>query len=113
MTEPSASPPPQAEPRWLRGRVLGWAYEADAWLKSRLGRPYTAILGAGLSLGIVATIKSLAAAIQTGRDPLALVATVVFEAALLINQLAQFHEYRQQTRARRRERAEARRRRKG
>ena len=104
------TPPPTREHRrLLRGRLLEWAYELDAWLKQRLGRPYTAILGVGLTLGIIATVKSLKVAIETGHNPYVLAGTVVFEAALLINQLAQFHEYRQHVRARRRAKSDAKR----
>jgi len=93
-----------------RLRLLEGAYRLDAWLKERVGRPYTAILGVGLTLSIAATTQNLSDAIEHGRSPVVLAGTVVFEVALLINQLAQFHEYREHVRARRRKaRAEAKR----
>ena len=78
------------------------AHQLDAWLHEHLGRPYTAILGIGLVYGITDGVRGLTAAMadSTG-DGIKVVAMVVFQVALLINQLGQFYEYRQLREARR------------
>jgi len=80
--------------------VLKASSVLDAWLREHLGRPYLAALGVGLVLGIIATVQQLAEDI--GSDSvLKLSLFVAFQAALLVNQLAQFHDYRQERKARR------------
>jgi hypothetical protein len=83
-------------------RLLLAAYHLDAWLHEHLGRPYTAILGIGLVFGIIDGVRGLTAAMADGAgDGIKVMAMVVFQVALLINQLGQFHEYRQLREARR------------
>ncbi|MBS0412166.1 MAG: hypothetical protein JSR86_19755 [Proteobacteria bacterium] len=84
--------------------VLKASSALDAWLREHLGRPYLAALGVGLVLGIIATVQQLVEDI--GSDSvLKLSLFVVFQAALLVNQLAQFHDYRQERRQRRADKA--------
>ena len=76
-----------------------WAHWLDLWLHKHFGRPYEAILAAGLVLSIVASVKMLAGIVSAGGANLQgdLVKTggvVIFQAALLINQLAQLDEHR-------------------
>ena len=71
------------------------AHSIDAWLRDRVGRPYTVILAIGLVYGIIASVKSLVHEAETRFDAFKLVVAVLFQLALLINQLAQFHDYRQ------------------
>jgi hypothetical protein len=86
--------------RW-RGVVARSAYRLDAWLKDKVGRPYTMILGVGLILGIAQTVRSIEAAWRSNHSPLLLAGTLFFELALLLNQFAQLHEYREHSRRRR------------
>jgi hypothetical protein len=89
------------------------AYEFDQWLKARLGPPYTTILASSLGMGIVAAATNLGQLFSKPVTPsIASVATLlgagVIQVVLLINQLAQLHEYRQFARERRAARREAR-----
>jgi hypothetical protein len=90
-----------------------WAYELDQWLKAHLGRPYTIILASSLGAGIAAAGANLGQLFSKPVTPsIASVATLLgaglVQVALLINQLAQLHEYRQFARERRAARREAR-----
>ena len=83
-----------------------WAHWLDLWLHKRLGRPYEAILTTGLVLSIVAIVTTLSAIIGAGGvnlkgDVLKTLGIVLFQAALLINQLAQLDEHRARRRRRR------------
>jgi len=91
--------------------LLRRAHWLDLWLHRRLGRPYNAILVFALGLSITATINALAAAIEAGEKNFAATAvrtaaTVVFQLALLINQLAQLDEHRARRRRQRQRRRE-------
>ena len=70
------------------------AHRLDGWLRERLGRSYSAILGAGLVLGIISTLHGLGQEVGSGAN--------------ILNQLSQFFEYRQERRVRREERRERR-----
>ena len=76
------------------------AHWLDHWLKIHLGRPYTAILTIGLVTSIVATVRGLEHSIASTAG-LAVVGSIAFQVALLINQLSQFHDYREAIRIRR------------
>jgi hypothetical protein len=84
------------------------AHRLDGWLRERLGRSYSAILGAGLVLGIISTLHGLGQEVGSGANILKIVGIVLFQLVLLINQLSQFFEYRQERRVRREERRERR-----
>jgi len=80
-----------------------YAHWLDLWLRRRFGRPYTTILAIGIVLSISASIDSLGRVIGGGEkgvqgDILKTAAFVVFQIALLINQLAQLDEHRQRRR---------------
>lgn len=77
------------------------AYRLDHWLKSRIGRLYSALLSVGLVGGIIASARSLLHAVGSPQNLAALAVTVVFQVALLVNQLGQLHEFRQAVHARR------------
>jgi hypothetical protein len=86
--------------------LLRRAHWLDLWLHRRLGRPYNALLVFALGLSITATINTLAAAVEAGEKnfaatALCTVVTVGFQAALLINQLAQLDEHRARRRRQR------------
>jgi len=93
--------PRQPRERATIGLVARGAYWLDAWMREHLGRPYFAVLGAGLVYGIIASVFSLSHAMQSSASVVKILAMVLFQLALLINQLAQFHGYRQERRSRR------------
>jgi hypothetical protein len=78
------------------------AWTIDQWLKEHLGRPYTVILTIGLVAAISANVQGIESKIEHGGSLIAVTLNVVVDAILLVNQLAQLHEYRQ---ARREQRA--------
>ena len=92
------------------GNLTRYAHWLDLWLHKHIGRPYESILSIGLGLSIVASVTSLARIVSTGGaalqgDLVKTVGIVVFQVALLINQLAQLDQHRARRR-RRRKRAE-------
>ena len=71
-------------------RLARRAHELDDWLHQNFGRAYNAILGWGLVLSILASISTLGRALSSFG-----IITLVFQGALLVNQLAQWHELRE------------------
>jgi hypothetical protein len=75
------------------------AHELDIWLHQNVGRPYIAILGWGLVFSIFDSLRTLShtlAAEATGMfSMIKLLLILAFQAGLLINQLAQWHQHRQ------------------
>jgi hypothetical protein len=71
------------------------AYELDIWLHENIGRPYIAILGWGLALSILDSLRVLFHTLAASADGLGgmikLLVVLAFQAGLLINQLAQWH----------------------
>ena len=85
--------------------VRSVAHLADAWLRGHV-RAYSAILNAGLVIAIVDSARKLAHAVSDRTvhdlgDVLGIASLLVFQGALLLNQLAQWHEYSEHMRARR------------
>jgi hypothetical protein len=75
----------------------------DAWLHQHVGRLYSGILTWGLVITISGGVASLAKSftLDGGRiDLVKIVLTVALQAALLVNQLAQWSELRQRRQAR-------------
>jgi len=81
------------------------AHQLDAWLRLHLGRPYTVALGVGLVYGIIASVRGLGQAIHSSTGVLEIAVMVLFQLALLINQLGQFHDYGEERRRRKAARA--------
>jgi hypothetical protein len=77
----------------MLSRLASSAHQLDAWLHHNVGRAYVAILGWGLVLSILASIAKLGNALSSFG-----LITLVFQAALLVNQLAQWHELRERRR---------------
>jgi hypothetical protein len=78
----------------------------DLWLHKHIGRPYESLLAIGLGLSIVASVNNLGQIIGRGGAILQgelfkTLGIVIFQAALLINQLAQLDERRARRRRRR------------
>lgn len=84
------------------GRAITyWAWRLDRWLNRRLGAPYRIVLAIGLAASISASGKALADFFKSTTNVLAIMLIVVFQTALLINQVAQVHQ-RRRARVRRR-----------
>jgi hypothetical protein len=81
--------------------VTGLAWRIDLFLKERLGWPYRMLLAIGLMVGLSQSASTLTKAIGSPTNIAATVVTVVFQAALLINQLAQVNQWRHEQRLRR------------
>jgi hypothetical protein len=82
------------------GRIIVGAHWLDAWLHVHLGRPYGVVLAIGLVVGITASIHDLSRSVASSTKLLKIVGMVLFQLALLVNQLAQFHEHRERRQAR-------------
>jgi len=76
--------------------LLKFSSFLDAWLREHFGRPYLGALGVGLVLGIIATFQELLKDLGRHDSVLKLSLFIAFQAALLVNQLAQFHDYREE-----------------
>jgi hypothetical protein len=85
----------------MLGFVLDGAHWLDAWLKEHLGRIYNVVLGLGLGLGISAEVNSLTKELGQGASVWKLAGLIGFQALLLLNQLAQLRDFRQDVRQRR------------
>src|SRR5437868_12129303 len=81
--------------------ILRIASLLDRWMHQHFGRPYTALLSIALVLGIIESFSKLVGEIAASNhiSIWRIVAVVGFQAALLINQLAQLAEQRDQRRA--------------
>jgi hypothetical protein len=66
------------------------AYHLDEWLQTNLGRPYNALLGVGLVLGLVHQVQDLPKDFTHGGG-ISTLLIAVMDVALLINQAGQFH----------------------
>jgi hypothetical protein len=81
-------------------RLSRAAHELDEWLHQHAGRAYIAILGWGLVLSMIGSLTSLRHALVAGRAGLSPLLVLVFQTALLINQLAQWHDLHERRRRR-------------
>ncbi len=88
----------------MLGRAIQLADWLDTWLKDRVGWPYNSLLGSGIGMGIVASIATIDRALVSPSNVAVLGGTLLFQVALLINQLAQLHQMREERRTRRAER---------
>jgi hypothetical protein len=79
-------------------RLAFAAYELDEWLHQHAGRAYIAILSWGLVASILGSLRILGHAMSKGSGGLATLLALLFQAALLVNQLAQWHELRERRR---------------
>lgn len=76
--------------------ILKLSSALDAWLREHIGRPYLGALWVGLILGIIAAFQDLMKDLSRHDNVLKLSLFIAFQAALLVNQLAQFHDYREE-----------------
>jgi hypothetical protein len=82
----------------MLSRLARAAHEYDEWLHQHVGRAYVAVLGWGLVASILGSLSVLGHALSKGRSSLPTLFILVFQTALLINQLAQWHELKQRRR---------------
>jgi hypothetical protein len=82
----------------LRELIKG-AWHLDEWLQERLGRPYNALLGVGLVLGLIHQIQDLPKDFTLRNGGVTTVAMMAMDVALLINQAGQFHQHMERRRA--------------
>jgi uncharacterized membrane protein YhaH (DUF805 family) len=80
--------------------LLRPAYRLDAWLDAHIGGIYRVVLVIGLVVGIVASVRDLPHKLGSGGIVRAIV-TLLFFAALLVNQLAELYRRLQDRRERR------------
>ena len=79
-------------------RLAENAHELDEWLHQNVGRAYIAILGWGLVASMLASLKVLGNALSGGKSGIIPALVLVFQSALLVNQLAQWHDLRERRR---------------
>ena len=68
-------------------RLTHAALRLDLWLQARLGRPYNALLGVGLTIELLHRLSELPQTIASRPRLAGSVLTVVMELALLIHQV--------------------------
>jgi hypothetical protein len=73
-------------------RVFDAARWLDEWLQTHLGRPYNALLGAGLTVELINRLQHLPKVWTSGRDVAGNGLALALELALLIHQLGEFSE---------------------
>jgi hypothetical protein len=83
----------------LSGLISG-AWRLDQWMKEHVGRTYTVVLAIGLFASISANVRGIETSLQHPGNLVTIAITVTVDVVLLVNQLAQLHEYRQARRAR-------------
>ena len=82
------------------GTVSDAAWRLDQWMKEHVGRTYTIVLAIGLIASISANVRGIETKLQHPGNLVTIVLTVAVDIVLLVNQLAQLHEYRQARHAR-------------
>jgi hypothetical protein len=82
------------------GGLANIAWRVDQWMKEHVGRAYTVILTVGLVASLSANIRQVEAQISHAGNLAAIALTVAVDLILIVNQLAQLHEYRQARRER-------------
>jgi hypothetical protein len=87
----------------FRGLANG-AWRLDQWMKVHIGRTYTIILTVGLVASVSANVRQVEAAISHAGNLAVIALTVALDLILIVNQIAQLHEYRQARRERKAER---------
>jgi hypothetical protein len=92
---------PDSQPPGRSHGLTYWAWRLDRWMQRQFGTPYRVVLSAGLVASISASWSALVTTIHSSTNVAIIIATVVFQTLLLINQLAQMHQ-RRRARVRRR-----------
>jgi hypothetical protein len=83
------------------GRLIRRAHRLDEWLHQNFGRPYSIILMIGLVISIADSLDRLGRAVSgLGGGEVKLMMELVFQGALLVNQLAQWHDLHERRRRR-------------
>lgn len=74
------------------------AWTLDEWLQEKLGRPYNALLGVGLVIGLVHQIGDMPKD-MSGHGLISTLFIIAMDFALLVNQAGQFHQHMERRRA--------------
>jgi hypothetical protein len=77
------------------------AHRLDAWLQARLGRPYNALLGVGLTVEIIRRFAELPHHAALGPKLLGVIVLIAMNLALLIHQVGELSHHTGRVRARR------------
>jgi hypothetical protein len=72
--------------------LLRPAYRLDQWLTAKLGQPYRALLGIGLLIEIVQRLREFPELLHSSKGLIGEGLALLLFVALLLNQLAEFHE---------------------
>jgi|SRR5579862_4382375 len=88
----------------MLNQLIRDAHSLDAWLHEHF-RLYTFLLGCGLVIAIINSIATLGHTLSSngtehGDHSLKILVMLAFQAALLVNQVAQLHEHRQRRHSR-------------
>jgi hypothetical protein len=67
--------------------IAAWALRLDTWLQSHLGRPYNALLSAGLIIEVFRHIRELPAKFHLSGHLFAEAFAILLELALLLHQV--------------------------
>lgn len=74
------------------GAIFRAAAFLDRWLQQKLGEPYRTLLGIGLLIEIVQRLREFPELLHSGKGLIGEGLALLLFAALLLNQLAEFHE---------------------
>jgi hypothetical protein len=74
--------------------ITYWAWRLDRLLNRQIGSPYRIVLAIGLAVGISQSWTALVSSFHSATNIGVILVTVLFQAALLVNQLAQSHQRR-------------------
>jgi hypothetical protein len=77
------------------------AHRLDLWLQARLGRPYNALLGIGLTVEIIRRIDDLQRHAALAPQFLGVIALIVMNLALLVHQVGELSHHTGRIRERR------------
>jgi hypothetical protein len=72
--------------------IFATAARLDRWLQDTLGEPYRTVIGIGLLIEIVQRLREFPGLVHSGKSPIGEGLALLLFAALLLNQLAEFHE---------------------
>jgi hypothetical protein len=75
--------------------LANFAWRLDQWMKQHVGRTYTIVLMVGLVASLSANVREVEAQISHAGNLLTITLTVAVDLVLIVNQIAQLHEYRQ------------------
>ena len=81
--------------------IASAAHRLDAWLQARLGRPYNALLGVGLTIEIIRRFAELPHHAALAPRLLGVIVLILMNLALLIHQVGELSHHTGRIKARR------------